>query len=115
MALRVLVKRSEHDWQDDLNIVADEVAKVFIVPEVQGTFCDLEVRTCYRFCELVEERLLDFGELCRIHHFEDILDFIKKHDFFGAIDLGPVSKEAKDDLEMLVKFSYLRKKYQPLL
>jgi hypothetical protein len=30
----VLEKRREHDWEDDFNIVADEIAKVLVVPEV---------------------------------------------------------------------------------
>ena len=41
MALRVFVQRSEHDRQDNFNIIADEVAKVFIVPEVERTLGDL--------------------------------------------------------------------------
>ena len=41
MALRVFVQRSEHDRQDNFDIVADEVAKVFVVPEVERTFRDL--------------------------------------------------------------------------
>lgn len=34
MALGVLVKRSEHDREDGFHIIADEVAEVFVVPEV---------------------------------------------------------------------------------
>jgi hypothetical protein len=41
MALRVLVQRSEHDRQDDFNVVANKVAEVFVVPEVKRTFGDL--------------------------------------------------------------------------
>lgn len=41
MALRVFVQGSEHDRQDNFNVIADEVAKVFVVPEVERTFGDL--------------------------------------------------------------------------
>ena len=41
MALRVFVQRSEHDRQNNFNIVADEVAKVLVVPEVERAFGDL--------------------------------------------------------------------------
>jgi hypothetical protein len=34
MALGVFVQRSEHDWQNDLDVVANEVAEVLIVPEI---------------------------------------------------------------------------------
>lgn len=42
MAFRVLVERCEHDREDDFNIVADKVAKVFVVPEIESTLCNLE-------------------------------------------------------------------------
>jgi len=34
MSLGVLIQRSEHDGENDLDIVADEVAKVLVVPKV---------------------------------------------------------------------------------
>ena len=34
VAFRVFVEGLEHDWEDDFDIVADEVAEVFVVPEV---------------------------------------------------------------------------------
>jgi hypothetical protein len=34
MSFGVFVKRSEHDWKNDINIVADQVAEVLVVPEV---------------------------------------------------------------------------------
>jgi hypothetical protein len=42
VALGILEQRREHDWQNDLNIIADQVAKIFIVPEVERTLGDLE-------------------------------------------------------------------------
>jgi hypothetical protein len=42
MTLGVLVKRREHDGKDRLHIVTDQVAKIFIVPEVQCAFGNLE-------------------------------------------------------------------------
>lgn len=34
VTFRVLIEWLKHDWQDDFDIVADEVAEVFVVPEV---------------------------------------------------------------------------------
>jgi hypothetical protein len=45
MSLRVFIQGSEHDGQDDLDVVTDKVAEVLIVPEVKGTLGNLEVRT----------------------------------------------------------------------
>ena len=42
MPFGILVKRREHDGQDSLDIVADKIAKVLIVPEVKCTFRHLE-------------------------------------------------------------------------
>lgn len=33
----ILVERRKHDGQDSLHVVADQVAEVLVVPEVQGT------------------------------------------------------------------------------
>jgi hypothetical protein len=91
VALGVLVKRGKHNWQNDLDVVANEIAEVFVVPEVQRSLGDLEMRAGNRFGELMEQWLLDLGKLCRVHDLENILDFVEKHDFLGAIDLGPVT------------------------
>ena len=34
VTLGVLIKGSKHDRKDDVNIVADEVAEILIVPEI---------------------------------------------------------------------------------
>jgi hypothetical protein len=44
MALGILIERSKHNRKNYLNIVADKVAEILIVPEVQSSFCDLEMR-----------------------------------------------------------------------
>jgi hypothetical protein len=41
MALRVLIKRSEHDREDGFHIIADEVAEVFVVPEIESALSNL--------------------------------------------------------------------------
>ena len=41
VSLRVLIERREHDRQDDVDVVADEVAEVLVVPEVERSFRDL--------------------------------------------------------------------------
>jgi hypothetical protein len=41
MSLRVLVKRCEHDWKNHVNIVTDEIAEVFVVPEIEGALGNL--------------------------------------------------------------------------
>ena len=40
VSLRVFVKRFEHDGQDDVHVVTDKVAEVFVVPEVERTLSD---------------------------------------------------------------------------
>jgi hypothetical protein len=98
MTLRVLIERCEHNRQDNLHIVANQVAKVFVVPEVQCALGDLKMWAGHGFGQLMEERFLNLGKLGRVHDLENILDFVEKHDFLGAIDLGPVSQKAKNNL-----------------
>ena len=64
------------------------------------------MRTSHGLGELMEERILDFGEFPRIHYLEYILDFIKKHDLFGAVYLWPVSQQPQDDLHRLLGTLY---------
>jgi hypothetical protein len=42
MALGVFVQWSEHDGQDYVDVIADKVAEVLVVPEVKCTFRDLD-------------------------------------------------------------------------
>ena len=42
MALGVLIQRREHNRQNDLHVVANEVTEVFIVPEIERSFRDLD-------------------------------------------------------------------------
>ena len=55
----------------------------------------MKMRARNRFCELVEQRLLDLGKLSRIHDLKDILDLVEEHDLLGAVDLGPVAEQAE--------------------
>ena len=98
MTFRVFVERSKHNWKNDLDVVADEVAEVFVIPEIESSLCDLEVRACDGFGKLVEEWLLNLGKLCWIHNLKDILNFVQEHDFLCAVDFGPISEKAKDNL-----------------
>lgn len=41
--LGVLVERSKHDGENCFHVVADEIAEILIVPEVQCPFGDLHV------------------------------------------------------------------------
>ena len=59
---------------------------------------NLEMWASDGFCELMENGLLYFSELRRIHDFEDIFYFIEEHDFFGAVDFWPVSEKAENNL-----------------
>ena len=38
MALGIFIQRGEHDGQNDVDVVADEVAEVLVIPEVEGAF-----------------------------------------------------------------------------
>lgn len=92
VSFRVLIEWREHDWENNLDVVADEITEVFIVPEVKSSFCNLEVRTGDRLSELVKERLLNLGEFGGIHDFKYVLHFIQEHHLFCAVGLGPVPK-----------------------
>lgn len=46
MSLGVLVERCEHDGKDDINVVADQVAEILIIPEIESPLGNLEVGTC---------------------------------------------------------------------
>ena len=50
----------------------------------------LKMWTCDRFSELMEQRDLNLEKLRRLHDFENIFNFIDKHDFLGTIDLWPI-------------------------
>ena len=120
MAFRVLVERCEHDREDDFYIVTDKVAKVFIVPEIEGTLCDLvdaisrrngirfhvvlylEVWACNGLCQLMEQRFLHFGKLIGIHDLKYILHLIQEHYFLSAINFWPIPEKPKDDLKFTV-------------
>lgn len=58
--------------------------------------------TCDRLRQLIEQRLLHLCELAWIHDFENVFDLVKEHDLFGTIHLGPVSQQAKDNLDKSV-------------
>ncbi len=49
MAFRIFVQRGKHDGENNLDIVADEVAEILVVPEVESTLSNLKVRTGHRF------------------------------------------------------------------
>lgn len=101
MAFGVLIQWSKHDGKNNLHIVAYEVAEVFVVPEVQCALGDLEVRTSDRFGELMEQWLLDLSKLGRIHNLKNVFHFVEKHDLLGAVNLGPVAQQSKDNLELV--------------
>lgn len=42
---RVFVQWCKHDWQDHLDIVANEIAKVLVIPEIQGALGNLNVHS----------------------------------------------------------------------
>jgi hypothetical protein len=45
MALRVLVKGREHYWEYRLDIIAYQIAEVFIVPEIKGSLGNLTLKS----------------------------------------------------------------------
>ena len=63
----------------------------------------LEMRACNGLGQLVEERLLNLGELIRIHNLKDILYLIEVHDFLSTIDLRPISEQSENDLVLYHK------------
>ena len=90
MPFGVLKQRRKHNRQDRLDVVADKVAEILIIPEVQcalshlvdiqwperdedGLNTYLEMRTGNRLGQLIEQWLLNLGKLGGIHDFEDVL------------------------------------------
>ena len=57
--------------------------------------------TSDRLGQLVEKGFLNFGELSGVHNLEDIFDLVEVHDLLGAVNLGPVAKQAKHHLRKL--------------
>ena len=49
VAFGVLVQRCEHDWQDGLDVLADEIAEVLVIPEIERSF---------RYLKIHDERLV---------------------------------------------------------
>ena len=92
MPLGVLVERREHDWEYDFDIVADQIAEVLVVPEIKGSFGNLEVRAGDGFSQLVEQRLLNLSKLSRVHDFKNVLYFVEEHDLLCAVDFGPIAQ-----------------------
>jgi hypothetical protein len=45
MTFRILVERREHYRQDGFDVVADQVAEVFVVPEVERSLGDLALQS----------------------------------------------------------------------
>ena len=37
------IQAGKHDWQDFINILFNQTKNIFIIPEVQYTFCNLEM------------------------------------------------------------------------
>jgi hypothetical protein len=100
MTLTMLMQRPKHNRQYRLYIIAHQTAKIFIIPQIEGSFSDLKVRTGDALGELVEERDLDLVEFGRLHDFKDVFDFIDEHDFLGTVDFGPIFQESTDDLPL---------------
>lgn len=92
MSLGIFIEWRKHDGQNYLHVIADKIAKVFIVPEVESSLGNLEMRACNGLGELMEQGLLDFGKLGGIHNFENVFYFIQEHDFLGAINLRPIAQ-----------------------
>lgn len=51
-----------------------------------------------RFGKLREQRFSNFGKFRRVHHLEDIFNFVEEHDFFRTVGLGPVPEQTKNNL-----------------
>lgn len=58
---------------------------------MQGQRTYLEMWACNRLGQLLEQGLLDFSKLGRIHDLENILHFVEVHHLFCAVNLGPVA------------------------
>lgn len=54
---------------------------------------DLEVRTGYAPGDLSEEGDHDLHKLHWLHHVQNLLQFVQKHDLFGTMHLGPILEQ----------------------
>jgi len=91
VTLRVLIEGRKHNGEDNLHIITDKVAEVLVVPEIKGSFGNLEVRAGDGFSQLVEQRLLNLSKLSRVHDFKNVLYFVEEHDLLCAVYFGPVA------------------------
>lgn len=116
VAVRVDVERGEDDREYDVDVLADEVDDVLVVPVVQRSLGDLksgeltavhtgnssgthlEVLATHAPRELGEERLHDLLEFGGLDDVEDLFNLVEEHDLLGRVDLGPVLEQAGDDL-----------------
>jgi len=105
VTLGVLIQGRKHDRENDVDIVADQIAEVLVIPEIKSSLGNLEMGASDRFGQLMEERLLNFGKFGRVHDFKDVLHLIEEHDFFGAVDLGPIPQEAEHNLQIALATS----------
>lgn len=46
VAFRILVQGRKHDWQYNVNVIADQVTKVFVVPKIQRALGNLLLISC---------------------------------------------------------------------
>ena len=109
MTLRVLIERREHDREDDFDVVTDQVAEIFVVPEIECSLgdlrlvliiyhpsedpmdTDLEVGTGNGLGQLVKQWLLNLSEFGGVHNLKDVLNFVKEHHLLRTINFGPIS------------------------
>lgn len=94
VSLWVVVERREHDWQNDWRVLGDKRHDVVIVPVVERTLGDLEVRRAHALGYLSEERNHDFLELGRLDDVENLFQLVEEHDFFRTVRLWPELQEA---------------------
>lgn len=116
VSVRVDEEGREDERKDGLDVLADEVDDVLVVPVVQRALGDLqchqlphhssrgrpkthlEMLTAHAPRQLLKEALHDLLELGRLDHVQDLLDLVEEHDLLGRVDLGPVLEQAIDDL-----------------
>lgn len=60
------------------------------------------MRTGNRLGQLIKQRFLYLGKLCRVHDLKNVFYLIEEHDFFRTVDLRPISEETQYHLILLV-------------
>jgi len=77
-------------------MILHQIDKVFVIPVVQCSFGDLEMRRCNTASKLCEKRAHYFRELFVLNNVQDFLKLVEEHNFFWRVRLWPEFEQPVD-------------------